>query len=152
MFVAFVLYFSAPLKSYHNDRTYLIRKQQDPSDTMNSPLYDDHPTRPCSHIGPLYRRCPVCQKAIPAHTIITLHIFKNIPHYTCPPCLDFLLSRGFKLCPVCKNPHLYFRLEASQIPSDIIAHASPPNLPPGRPTPQPRRNPRRHTRQLNIEE
>ena len=147
------MYFSAPFKTYSNNKTYLVRRQQDPSDSMNSPLYDDHPTRPCSHLGPLYHRCPVCQKAIPAHDIITLHIYKHIPHYTCPPCLDFLLSRGFKLCPVCKNPHLYFRVDASLIPSTVIAQTTLPSLPTQR-RPQPRRThqPRRNSRQLQIEE
>ena len=146
---AFILYFSAPFKTYNNGKTYLVRREPDPSDSMNSQLYDDHPTRPCSHLGPLYRRLPVCQKAISAHDIIALHIFKHIPHYTCPPCLDFL-SRGFKLCPVCKNPYLYFRLDASLIPASTIAQATPPSLPtPRRPT---LRSPRRNSRQLQTEE
>ena len=142
--LAFILYFSAPFKTYNNGKTYLVRRQQDPSDSMNSQLYDDHPTRPCSHLGPLYRRCRVRQKSIPAHNIIALHIFNHIPHYTCPPCLDFLLSRGSKLCPVCTKPHLYFRLDASLIPASTIAQATPPSLPtPRRPTP---RSPRRNSR------
>ena len=151
MFVAFVLYFSAPFKTYHNRHTYLVRRQQDPSDSMNAQLYDDHPTRPCGHHGPFYRPCPVCLKNIPANEIITLHVHRHIPHYTCPPCLDYLLSSGSKLCPVCKNPHLYFRLDASRIPSDIIAQASPPSQPP-QSRPSPRRTPRRNTRQLQTEE
>ena len=93
---------------------------------MNSQLYDDHPTRPCSHLGPLYRRCPVCQKAIPAHNIIALHIFKHIPHYTCTPCLDFLLSRGFKLCPFARTPIYIF---VSMHPSSLLVPSPKPPHP-----------------------
>ena len=139
-----VLNFSAPFKTYTNGTTYLVRRQQDPSYSENSWLYDDNPTRPCGNHGPFYRPCPVFIKNIPASEIITLHTFHHIPHYTCPKGLDFLLSRGFKKCPVCKNPHLYFRIEASSIPSTILAQATPPRLP----RPQPRRN----SRQLNTEE
>ena len=122
-------------------------------DEANAPLYEDNPTRPCSHLGPFYRQCPVCLKNIPAHEIIPLHIIRHIPHYTCPKCLDFLLSRSFKLCPVCKAPHLYFRLDAALIPSSIIAQATSPSLPPSH-RPQPRRNnqPRRTSTQLPTEE
>ena len=143
--------FSAPFKAYHNAHSYLIRRRQDPSDHANASLYEDTPTRPCGHFGPFYRPCPVCLKQIPANEIITLHIYQNIPHYTCPPCLNFLLSNGYKNCPVCKKPHLYFRLDASRIPSSTRAQATPTSQPPQR-RPSPRRNPRRNTRQLQLEE
>ena len=133
--MSLILNSSAPFKSYTNGRTYFVRRQQDPSD------------RPCSHHGPFYRPCPTCLKNIPVNEIITFHTFRHIPHYTCPPCLDFLLSRGFHTCPVCKNPHLYFRLDASIISSTILAQATTPSLPSPR-RPQPRRN----IRHLNAEE
>ena len=143
--------FSAPFKTYTNDRVYLVRRQQDPSDHANACLYDDTPTRPCGHHGPFYRPCPVCLKKIPVHEIITLHIHHHIPHHTCPPCLNFLLSRGYKKCPVCQNPLLYFRLQASRIHSSTIAKATLPSQPTQR-RPSPRRNPRRHIRRLQTEE
>ena len=145
--VLFILTFSAPLKSYTIGRTYLVRRQLDPSDQANAWLYDDNPTRPCSHHGPFYRQCAVCLKNIPVIEIFTLHTFRHIPHYTCPPCLDFLLSRGYQKCPVCRNPHLCFRLDASISPSTILAQAKPSSLP----TPR-RSSPRRNIRHLNTEE
>ena len=145
--------FSAPFKTYTNGSTYLVRRQQDPSDSANARLYEDKPTRPCGHFGPFYRQCPVCLKNIPTSEIIPLHIIRHCIHYTCPPCLDFLLSRQYTKCPVCQQPHLYFRLAASLIPPSIIAQATPPSLPPPH-RPQPRRNnrPRRNIRQLSTEE
>ena len=147
----FFLNFSAPLKAYHNAHSYLIRRSQDPLDHANASLYEDTPTRPRGHFGPFYRPCPVCCKQIPANEIIALHIHHNIPHYTCPPCLNFLLSNGYKNCPVCKHPHLYFRLDASRIPSSTLAQATPNSQPPQR-RPSPRRNPRRNIRRLQTEE
>ena len=88
--LAFVLHFSAPLKPYSNGRTYSVRRQQDRSDSANAQLYDDHPTRPCSQLGPFYRRCPVCQKSIPAHDIIPLISF--IISRTTPAPLAWIFS------------------------------------------------------------
>ena len=154
MFVPFVLNFSAPLKAYHNAHSYLIRRSQDPLDHANASLYEDVPTRPCGHFGPFYRPCPVCLKQIPVNEIITLHIHQHIPHYICPPCLNFLLTNDYTNCPVCKNPHLYFRVDAARIPPSTLAQATPPRQPPqSRPSrPQPRRNPRRNIRHLPTEE
>ena len=56
-------------------------------------------------------------------------------------------SHAWSAAPVCKTPHLYFLLEASSIPSTILAQATPPRLP-RPPCPQPRRN----SRQLQTEE
>ena len=147
----FLLNFSAPFKTYHNDKNYLVRRQQDPSDSMNAPLYDDTPIHPRCPLGPLYRSCPVCLKNIPVHEIITLHIHHHIPHYTCPPCLNFLLSRGYKKCPVCQHPHLYFRLEASRIHPSTLAQATPTSQPAQR-RPSPRRRPRQNIRHFQTEE
>ena len=118
-----------------------------PEDTVQLTLDDNTAVHFPYRSSPYYRPCPVCLKQIPANEIITLHIFRHIPHYTCPPCSDFLLSRGFLECPVCKNPHLYFRLDASRIPSTILAQATSPHRSIQRPL-----HPRRTSRRLNNEE
>ena len=89
MSVSFILTFSAPLKTYTNGTSYLVRRQQDPSDHANAWIYDDNPSRPCFHHDPFYRQCPLCLKSIPAHGIIHLHTVRHIPHYICPQALIF---------------------------------------------------------------
>ena len=128
-------------RTYTNGKTYLVRRRQDPSDQANAWIYDDNPSSPCSHYGPFYRWCAVCLKSIPAHDFIPLRTFRHIRHYACPKCLDLLLSRGFTKCPICKQPHFYFRVDDSLVSPTTIVPV-PTNSQPAQPHPSPRQTSR----------
>ena len=102
--VSFVLNFSAPFKTYTNGNMYLVRRQLDPCDHGNAWLYDDHPTRPCSHHGPFYRPCPVCLKNSPVNEIITLHTFRHIPITPAPNVLISFCPEDTETAPSAYNP------------------------------------------------
>ena len=75
----------------------------------------------------------MCLKIIPVHELIILHIlqtFHPIPYHTWPKCLEFLLSRGYEKCPVYKQPHLYFRFDASLMSPTTIIPTPTPSFPP----------------------
>ena len=123
---------SQPLKSYHIGSNYLIRRPFNPADTENAWLYDDTPI-PCNHSGPLFHKCPVCHSFFLPSELIILHSLNHVPHRACPPCLNFLLSRHYKKCPICARPHLYFRVPASGLPRPIFQSVPGPTVPVSQP-------------------
>ena len=127
VFVSFVLNFSAPFKTYANGKTYLVRRQLDSSDQANAWLYDDHPTRPCSHHGTFC--APYASAPYALRISLSMKSSPFTPSVTSPttpaPCLDFLFSRGLRKCPICKNPICIFtwRLPSSpQVPQHKQHH------------------------------
>ena len=130
---------SQPLRCYNNGSNYLIRRPFNPADTENAWLYDDTPI-PCNHPGPIFHKCPVCHSFFLPSELFILHSVNQVPHRACPRCLNFLLSRQYNKCPICAQPHLYYRLTASALPRSITQAASSPTVPFSQP--QPVRRPR----------
>ena len=147
--VSVILTFSAPFKTYTNEAVYLVRRQRNPSDDANAWIYDDHPSRPCSHHGPFYRQCPVCLKSIPAHTIVPLHTVRHIPHYTCTtpaPHASIFYSPVVSVDAL--NVKIPICIFTWMLPSFLQHH--PPATPPSQPIQQ-RPCPRKTSRQLLIQ-